>query len=118
MLFGNYNPVGTAGGSLLFGFAETLRLRDEAAPHGLILSVAIVLGLAVAYFLYKKNWKKAGALGLIFALMAVTYCFTDSVTPEIPKITPHIAVLVVLLFFSGRLRMPKFDGVPYRKGDH
>jgi ABC-type uncharacterized transport system permease subunit len=118
MLFGNYNPVGTAGGSLLFGFAETLRLRDEAAPHGLILSVAIVLGLAMAYFLYKKSWKKAGALGLIFFLVALTYWFTDSVTPEIPKITPHIAVLVVLLFFSGRLRMPKFDGVPYRKGDH
>lgn len=118
MLFGNYHPVGTAGGALLFGFAETLRLRDAAAPHGLILSTAIVLGLAMAFYIYKKNWKKAGILGLIFALVALTYGFTDSVTPEIPKITPHIAVLVVLLFFSGRLRMPKFDGVPYRKGDH
>ncbi len=118
MLFGNYHPVGTAGGALLFGFAETLRLRDPAAPHGLILGIAIVLGLALLYYLIKRNWRRVTVVGLVFALMAWTYATTTSVIPEIPKITPHIAVLVVLLFFSARLRPPAADGIPYRKGDH
>ncbi len=63
MLFGNYHPVGTAGGALLFGFAETLRLRDPAAPHGLILGIAIVLGLALLYYIIKRNWKRVTVVG-------------------------------------------------------
>ncbi|MCP4222653.1 MAG: ABC transporter permease, partial [Actinomycetia bacterium] len=43
MIFGNWRPGGTASGALLFGFTETLRLRDPAAPHALLLFVAIVL---------------------------------------------------------------------------
>jgi simple sugar transport system permease protein len=36
---------------------------------------------------------------------------------EITQMTPYIATLLVLAFASQRLRMPKADGVIYRKGE-
>ena len=42
---------------------------------------------------------------------------TDSVPNQLPRITPNIAVLVLLIFATQRLRMPAADGQPYRKGE-
>jgi len=33
------------------------------------------------------------------------------------SILPFVIVLVVLVFFSQRLRMPRADGLPYRRGE-
>ena len=32
-------------------------------------------------------------------------------------ILPYVIVLVVLAFYSQRLRMPRADGLPYRRGE-
>ena len=117
MIFGNWQPVGTALGALLFGFTETLRLRDPNAAHGLLLLITI--GLAVLAFRKLILRQLEGLIYVVLAGigMAFWYFSTDSVPNQLPRITPHIAVLVVLLFQTQRLRMPAADGQPYRKGD-
>jgi simple sugar transport system permease protein len=117
MIFGNWQPVGTALGALLFGFTETLRLRDPSAAHGLLLLITI--GLAVLAFRKLILRQLEGLIYVVLAGigMAFWYFSTDSVPNQLPRITPHIAVLVVLLFQTQRLRMPAADGQPYRKGD-
>jgi simple sugar transport system permease protein len=117
MIFGNWRPVGTALGGLLFGFAETLRLRDPSAAHGLLLLIVLGLAILILRALYKRKARVAGYLGITAALILFWYLSTDSVPNQLPKITPHIAVLVLLIFATQRLRMPAADGQPYRKGE-
>jgi len=117
MLFGNWKPVGTALGSILFGFTETLRLRDEDATHGLLLLVALGLGFLVIRTLMRRRFTSAIYLGVTAALVLTWYLSTNSVPNQLPRITPHIAVLVLLIFATQRLRMPAADGLRYRKGE-
>ena len=110
MIFGNWRPTGTASGALLFGFAETLRLRDKNAPHALLLFVAIVLVVFMLRALYRRRWRTGVGLGLAAAAVGTFYLKVDTVPNQLPQITPFIAVIVVLLFATRRLRMPAADG--------
>jgi ABC-type uncharacterized transport system permease subunit len=118
MIFGNWRPVGTALGGLLFGFAETLRLRDPNAAHGLLLLVVIAIAVLILRALYRRRLRVAGWLGATAAVILTWYLSTDSVPNQLPRITPFIAVLVLLIFATQRLRMPAADGQPYRKGEN
>ena len=110
MIFGNWRPGGTASGALLFGFAETLRLRDPNAPHALLLFVSIVLAIFMIRSLMRRRWVSAAGLAITTAAIATFYFTVDRVPNQLPPITPFIAVLVVLLFATRRLRMPAADG--------
>lgn len=110
MIFGNWRPTGTAAGSLLFGFAETLRLRDQNAPHALLLFVTIVLGLFMLRALFQRRWVAVTGLAFSATAVGLFYFTVDRVPNQLPQITPFIAVLVVLLFATRRLRMPAADG--------
>lgn len=61
----------------------------------------------------------SGTLQLAIVAIAVgfSYMNSTSVPNQLPAITPHIAVLVVLLFATSRLRQPAADGLPFRKGE-
>jgi simple sugar transport system permease protein len=110
LIFGNYRPSGTAAGSLLFGFAETLRLRDQNAPHALLLFVTIVLVLFGLRALYRRRWTVAAGMAVAALALGSFYVTVDRVPNQLPQITPFIAVLVVLLFATRRLRIPKASG--------
>ncbi len=118
MIFGNWRPVGTALGSLLFGFTETLRLRDPKAAHALLLLVTLAIALLVIMKIVKRDYRSAGILVVVGALVGLWYFNTSGVPDQLPKITPHLAVLIVLLFATQRLRMPAADGRPWSKGEH
>ncbi|MCY3538491.1 MAG: ABC transporter permease [bacterium] len=119
VIFGNWNPFGAARGALLFGFTETLRLRDENAAHGLLLLAMIGIGLFVLWRLFRRKGY-IGTLQLAIVAIAIGFWYlnTADVPNQLPAITPHIAVLVVLLFATSRLRPPAADGLPYRKGEN
>ena len=117
MIFGNWRPVGTALGGLLFGFADSLRLRDPHAVHGLLLLVVLGLAVLLLRMLFQRRFRVSGWLAVTAAVILAIYLSTNSVPNQLPKITPHIAVLVLLIFASQRLRMPAADGQPYRKGE-
>ena len=116
VIFGNWQPVGAFLGSLLFGFADALQLRDRTAVHALLLLAGVTLaGLALRALLKRRH---SSALLLVSSSAAVLwwYAVTDEVAGELPPITPHLVTLLVLVFATGRLRMPAANGLRYRRG--
>mgnify|MGYP000957824456 FL=1 len=116
VIFGNWQPVGAFLGSLLFGFADALQLRDRTAVHALLLLAGVALaGLALRALLKRRH---SSALLLVSSSAAVIwwYAVTDEVAGELPPITPHLVTLLVLVFATGRLRMPAANGLRYRRG--
>src|SRR3954451_19937299 len=57
MIFGNWRPGGLLAGSSLFGYTDGLQQQNSTgtAVHALLLLVAIILGLAGMYSLYRKR---------------------------------------------------------------
>ena len=79
--------------------------------------MTIGLAIFIARALMRRKVMVATWLGVTAALILVWYLSTDSVPNQLPRITPNIAVLVLLVFATQRLRMPAADGQPYRKGE-
>ncbi|MEV8590985.1 ABC transporter permease [Streptomyces sp. NPDC051180] len=117
MIFGNWMPGGMALGAGLFGFTDSLKLRGGAENvHALLLLVALLLVIAALWQMYRKKWVVA-AIGAIFAVgFFLWYVLTDEVPSQFVDAAPYVTTLLVLALSAQRLRMPKADGLPYRKG--
>ena len=60
-----------------------------------------------------------GSLAVVFAVLAlVGYLTIDELPTGIVSFTPHLVTLLVLSLASQRLRMPKADGLVWRRGEH
>jgi simple sugar transport system permease protein len=117
MIFGNWMPGGLALGAGLFGYTDSLNLRGGTTNvHALILLLAILLVFGVAYLVWKKKLVPAVITAVVSALMFVWYVGTDDVPKQVVTATPYIVTLLVLSLSAQHLRMPKADGLPYRKG--
>ncbi|MFE0581641.1 MULTISPECIES: ABC transporter permease [unclassified Streptomyces] len=117
MIFGNWMPGGMAMGAGLFGFIDSLKLRGGAENvHAMLLLIAILLVIVCAWQLYKKKYLQAGIAAVFAALLFVWYAVTDSVPSQFVDAAPYLTTLLVLALSAQRLRMPKADGMPYRKG--
>ncbi|MFF8591240.1 ABC transporter permease [Streptomyces sp. NPDC015220] len=117
MIFGNWMPGGLALGAGLFGYTDSLNLRGGTTNvHALILLLAILLVFGVAYLVWKKRLVPAVITAVVSALMFVWYAGTDDVPKQVVTATPYIVTLLVLSLSAQHLRMPKADGLPYRKG--
>ncbi|MFF0592947.1 ABC transporter permease [Streptomyces antibioticus] len=117
MIFGNWMPGGLALGAGLFGYTDSLNLRGGATNvHALILLLAILLVAGVVYLAWKKQYVSAAITAAISALMFIWYVSTDEVPNQVVTATPYVVTLLVLSLSAQRLRMPKADGLPYRKG--
>ncbi|WP_330288199.1 ABC transporter permease [Streptomyces sp. NBC_00576] len=117
MIFGNWMPGGLALGAGLFGYTDSLNLRGGTTNvHALILLLAILLVVGAAYLVWKKRYVPAVVTAAISALMFVWYVNTNEVPRQLVTAAPYIVTLLVLSFSAQRLRMPKADGMPYRRG--
>jgi simple sugar transport system permease protein len=56
--------------------------------------------------------------GAFAAASLVGFLTIDELPPGIVFFTPHLTTLLVLSLASQRLRMPRADGVVYRRGEH
>jgi len=117
MIFGNWRPGGLLMGSGLFGYTETLGLRQGGTSvHALLLAVA-VLGLVLAVLQARRGQVRAGVLIAVGAVVVgVVYFLIDEVPGDFTRMTPYVITLLVLAFASQRLRMPAADGQVYRRG--
>ncbi len=116
MIFGNWRPGGTAAGALLFGYTDSLQLRDSTSVHALLLVVGLVLvGLAL-WRLRQGKKTTAAVLGIMGLGFLAWFLTTDTVPKEFAGMTPYIATLLVLALAAQRLRMPAADGLRYRRG--
>jgi simple sugar transport system permease protein len=132
MIFGNWRPGGLAGGAALFGYASGLQLRSSEAVTTVLLFGAILLliyiGIRIRAMLAPVQTEvavtrsvkdytllagaAAGAIVLVWLWMTL-----DKLPDQFVYATPHVLTLLVLLVASQRLRMPKADGVRYRRGE-
>ncbi|MGW7048838.1 ABC transporter permease [Streptomyces avermitilis] len=117
MIFGNWMPGGLALGAGLFGYTDSLNLRGGTTNvHALILLLAILLVFGAAYLLWKKRYTPAVITVVVSALMFLWYTSTNEVPKQVVSATPYIVTLLVLSLSAQSLRMPKADGMPYRRG--
>jgi ABC-type uncharacterized transport system permease subunit len=117
MIFGNWRPGGLLMGSGLFGYTETLGLRQGGTSVRALLLAAAVLAIAAALLQVRRGSRViALVMAGIGVLLGVTYFLIDEVPGDFTRMTPYVITLVVLAFASQRLRMPAADGQVYRKG--
>jgi ABC-type uncharacterized transport system permease subunit len=118
LIFGNWRPGGLAAGAGLFGFSDALQLRSRSAVVALLLLAALVL-VGVAVWQAVRGRILQAVLAAVFAAAGlVGFLLIDEFPPGIVFFTPHVTTLLVLSLASQRLRMPKADGVVYRRGEH
>ncbi|MFE9676077.1 ABC transporter permease [Streptomyces sp. NPDC006259] len=117
MIFGNWMPGGLALGAGLFGYTDSLNLRGGTTNvHALILLLAILLVFGAAYLAWRKKYVPAVVTLVISAAMFLWYTSVDEVPRQVVSAAPYLVTLLVLSLSAQRLRMPKADGLPYRKG--
>jgi general nucleoside transport system permease protein len=117
MIFGNWRPGGLAAGAGLFGYTDAMQLRGSDAVHALLLLLGIaLLALAAVQFRARQRALAAVAAGL-GVVFVVWFAVTDELPPELVGAAPYVVTLLVLALASQRLRMPKADGMVYRKGE-
>jgi general nucleoside transport system permease protein len=117
MIFGNWRPGGLLMGSGLFGYTETLGLRQGGeSVHALLLAGAVLAVAAAVLQVVRGNRGTGLVMGGIGVVLAVTYFLIDEVPGDFTRMTPYVITLVVLAFASQRLRPPAADGQIYRKG--
>ncbi len=118
LIFGNWRPGGVLAGALLFGYVFGLDLKDldGTASHALLLVNTVVLGAVLVWALKRRRTTDAVLAGILGSAAFVWWLSADAVPSWWSNILPYVLVLLVLVFFSQRLRAPAKLGEPYRKG--
>jgi simple sugar transport system permease protein len=103
-------------GAMLFGYTDSLQLRGSDAVHALLLGVCVLLAAIALKKLLAKEYKQTVIYAVFAGLFGGWWASVHDVAPALVNCSPYVITLVVLAFASQRLRMPKADGMPYRKG--
>jgi simple sugar transport system permease protein len=121
MIFGNWRPSGLAAGAGLFGYTDAINLRGGGnIVRAYLLPFAVFLLVWGAWSLWRRRQGKrvVGVLSVVLAVVVFAwFALTETFPRELTGMTPYLATLIVLAFASQRLRMPKADGLVYRKGE-
>lgn len=115
VIFGNWMPGRLFAGSLLFGFTDALRTRQEATVRALLLAGAIALAV-LAFSALRRGERRSALVAMVVAVaMLAWYSTTETFPTQFVGFIPHLTTLVVLAVFSQNLRAPAGIGIPYRR---
>lgn len=117
MIFGNWKPTGTGVGALIFGYIDTLQLRDNANIRGLVLYGSCVLLALGIYGLRRVNRGSSVAFIVLGCVLLGGFFASNHMPPEVAQVAPYVTTLLVLATAAQRLRPPSADGVIYRRGE-
>ncbi|MDI3423578.1 ABC transporter permease [Streptomyces luteolus] len=117
MIFGNWMPGGLALGAGLFGYTDSLKLRGGTENvHALLLLIAILVLIGAVWLAVRKKYVGAAISVAVSALVFAWYATTTEVPTQVVTATPYVVTLLVLALSAQRLRMPRANGKPYRRG--
>ena len=118
VIFGNWDPWSVTLGSLIFGFTDALRTRQEVTVGVLVAGLGLMaLAVAVRRGL-RRDWRAALLFGIPGAGMLTWFWLVRIVPSELVSFAPHLTTLLVLAFARQRLRQPAAIGEPFRRGDY
>jgi ABC-type uncharacterized transport system permease subunit len=91
-------------------------LRSDQSVLALVLFVAVLVATLAVRAGFERKPVQMVVLGVVAGLLYWYYSFTAKVPSQLVYVTPYLTTLLVLGFASQRLRMPAWDGKPWRKG--
>ncbi len=119
LIIGNWRPAGVMAGALLFAYPRALGFKDldGDSSHALLLISGAAL-YVISVLSYRKQKFTDMILAAVIGSASLIWFFNSEIVDKwFISILPFIIVLLVLTFFSQRLRMPAADGQTYRKGE-
>ena len=119
LIFGNWRPGGVLIGALLFGYVFGLDLRDLDGSASLAMLLVNAIAFAgVAAWAFSRRRTADTVIATVLGVGALFWwVVADTVPSWWSNTLPYVVVLLVLIFFAQRLRMPVSLGQPYRKGE-
>lgn len=116
MVFGNWQPSGVAMGSLLFGFTDALRTRQESTVRALLLVAGVALLVVAGREVRRDRARRAASYAVVAVALLAWFLLTDTFPSEFVGFAPHVATLLVLALAHQNLRPPAALAVPFRRG--
>ncbi|MGH8871544.1 MAG: ABC transporter permease [Acidimicrobiia bacterium] len=117
LIFGNWMPAGVLGGSLVFGFGDSLHFRGSEVVRSFILAVAFGLIAFGIFSVTRAQMRSALVQTVIGAAFLAYYLQVEEVSNQLLAALPYVITLLVLAAASQHLRMPAADGARYAKGE-
>ncbi|MFD8495197.1 ABC transporter permease [Amycolatopsis sp. NPDC059657] len=117
MIFGNWRPGGLAAGAGLFGYTDAMQLRGEESVHALLLLLGLALLVLAFIQLRAKRFAVATVAVVLGAAFILWFATTDKAPPELVTAAPYVVTLLVLSLAAQRLRIPKYVGQIFRRGE-
>lgn len=116
VIFGNWRPSGVFAGSILFGFTDALRVRQNESVMALVMVAGIIALLLAIFYSVSRRWKPASISGVIALVAFWINERVETIPQEFVTVFPNFATLIVLTFLAQRLTPPAMAGLPYRRG--
>ena len=117
VIFGNWNPWSVTVGSLVFGFTDALRTRQEVTVGVLVVGLGVLCALVAVRRALGRDWRAVALFGIPAGAMLAWFALVRVVPSEFVSFAPHLTTLLALAFARQRLRPPAALGVPFRRDD-
>jgi simple sugar transport system permease protein len=117
VIFGNWNPWSVTLGSLIFGFTDALRTRQELTVGVLLAGLGLLFALVAIRRGLGRDVRGAILFGVPAVAMLAWFWLVRIVPSELVSFAPHLTTLLVLAFARQRLRPPAALGDPFRRGE-
>jgi ABC-type uncharacterized transport system permease subunit len=115
VIFGNWNPWSVTLGSLIFGFTDALRTRQDVTVGVLLVGLGLLLILVALRRSTRRDWRGAAFAAVPGAAILAWFATSPVVPTELLSFAPHLATLLVLALARQRLRPPAALGEPFRR---